>query len=332
MMKEGDNSLLGKIFRKIQGLNNGKLQKDNDSLNLNPSNSIQNNRILELQKANIELSDIPYTFQLLCNNNDKTKLQSAEILNSIMSKLTSAQLIKVSKVFRDNNSYEWNYEWKYREPKDLLHALMTEEEKVTILGLCSFHPNGYFREKAIKALSSMETGYGIPYFLIRTNDWVKEVRDISKEKLAKYITPQYSASFVNYLPLVFRLKECVRDEHSDTINSIISMLAREESSKALIHGLESTDSKVRLCCYKIILNKRVLDNKSIIDNLMKDTNSYNRLFVLRNIINEITVEEFTDNLQLLLNDKFAQIRIIALETMYKFNREEAKQILEKSLL
>ena len=330
-MKEGDNSLLTKILKKIQGFNNVKLQKDDGSLNFNPINSIQDNRIPQLPKANLELSDIPYTFLLLYNNNDKTKLQSAEILNCIMSKLTSAQLIKVYKIFRNNNSYEWNYDWQYREPKDLLHALMSDEEKVTILGLCSFHPNGYFREKAIKALSKMRTGYEIPYFLIRINDWVKQVRDISKEKLAKYITPQYSASFVNYLPIVFRLRECSRDQHSDTVNSIISMLAREESSAALIKGLQSNDCKVRLCCYKIILKKRVLDNKRIINNLMKDTNSYNRLFVLRNIINEITSEEFTDIRHLLLNDKFAKIRIIALETMYKFKPEEAKLILEKSL-
>ncbi|GAA0765013.1 hypothetical protein GCM10008908_00930 [Clostridium subterminale] len=323
--------MIKKIIQRIREFNNTKSLESNNLTTFKTSNSTHTNRINELLSDNLELSAIPDVFHLLLGNNEKVKLQSAESLNYVMSTLNSSQLIKVDKIFRERVSYEWSYDWRTKDPKELLHPLMSEEEKVTILGLSSFHPNGYFREKAIKALSNMETGHEIPYLLIRINDWVRPVRNSSKEQLLRYLTPEHTMSFINNLPLVLRLGECSREEHVDVINAVVSLLSSSESSQKLISGLQSPDSKVRLACYKIILKTRILDNKSIINYLIKDTNSYNRLFVLRNIQQEITPAEFTEVSQLLLHDKFAQIRILALETLYTFQPEGAINVLEKSL-
>ncbi len=323
--------MIKKVIQKIREFNNTKSLEPNNLITFKTRNSTHTNRTNELLSDNIELSAIPDVFQLLLRNNEKVKLQSAENLNYVMSTLNSSQLIKVDKIFRERVSYEWSYDWRTKDPKELLHPLMSEEEKVTILGLSSFHPNGYFREKAIKALSNMETGHEIPYLLIRINDWVRTVRSSSKEQLLRYLTQKHSMNFINNLPLVLRLGECSREEHIDVINAVVSLLSSSESSQNLISGLQSPDSKVRLACYKIIIKTRILDNKSIINYLIKDTNPYNRLFVLRNIKQEITADEFTEISQLLLNDKFAQVRIIALETLYSFQPEGAIDTLEKSL-
>ncbi|WP_346962539.1 hypothetical protein [Clostridium sp.] len=323
--------MIKKIIQKIREFNKAKSLEVNNLTTFKTSNSTRTNRMVELLSDNVELSAIPDVFQLLLGNNEEVKLQSAENLNYVMSTLNSSQLIKVDKIFRERVSYEWSYDWRTKDPKELLHPLMSEEEKVTILGLSSFHPNGYFRENAIKALSNMETGHEIPYLLIRINDWVRPVRNISKEQLLRYLTPEHTMSFINNLPLVLRLGECSREEHIDVIDAVVSLLSSSESSQKLISGLQSPDSKVRLACYKIILKIRILDSKSIINYLIKDTNPYNRLFVLRNIKQEITPDEFTDISQLLLNDKFAQIRILALETLYKFQPEGSINTLEKSL-
>lgn len=314
------------IIQKIKDLNKDKTINSNDST---ISNSV--NRLNELLSDNIELLSIPDAFQLLLSSNEKIKLQIAEILNNVMSSFNSTQLIKLDKIFRESMSYDSYNDWRNRNPKELLHPSMSEEEKITILGLCSFHPNGYFREKAIIALTSMEKGQGIPYVLIRINDWVKQVRNTSKEQLLIYLTPEHAMSFVNNLPLVLRLIECSRDEHIEIINAIISIISNEEGAEKLISGLKSKDSKVRLACYIIILQTKVMDNRSIIDYLIKDKNPYNRLFVLRHIHQGIKQDEFFDISPLLLQDKFAQIRIIALEKLYYFMPEEAMEQLEKSL-
>ena len=322
--------MIKKLIEIIVNGNKPKQIKDN-SISIQQAKNSQNTRLNELLRDNVKLSDIPDVFNQLLSSDEKIMLQAGEILNHVMSTLSAAKLIRVDKIFRERSSYDWHYDWRSKNPKDLIHPLMSEDEKIAILGLCSFHPNGYFREKAIIALSDMETGSEIPYLLIRLNDWVGQVRSTSKKQLLRYLTTEHATDFVNNLPLVLRLKECSRDEHIDIIDVVVSIISSTEGSKYLISGLQSSDSKVRLACYKIILQTKVLDNKSIINYLIEDANPYNRLFVLRNIKQEITKDEFLDISQLLLHDKFAQIRIFALETLYSFISEEAVPILEKSL-
>jgi HEAT repeat protein len=312
-------------------LNGNKLRPIRVENQTNLPLNIQYNILNELLRNNIELTDLPDAFQLLLSKDEKIKLKAAEIINKVMISLNSSKLIRMDSIFREGTSYEWYYDWESKDPKELLHPLMSEEEKVSILGLASFHPDGFFREKAIIALSIMETGNEILYILIRINDWVRQVRNTSKEKLQRYLKSEYAMNFVNNLPLVLRLKECSRDEYNDIINGVVSVLSSVEGSQKLINGLQSTDAKVRLACYKIVLKTKVIDNRSIIKFLIKDNNPYNRLSVLRNIQKDITKDEFTDISQLLLKDKYAQIRTFALKKLYEFTHEEAIDILEKSL-
>jgi HEAT repeat protein len=323
--------MIKKIMEIIANRKKSKQIKIDNPVSLQLANNIKDTNLIELLSDNIKLSAIPDAFQLLLSSDEKIKLQAAEVLNHVMSTLNHNRLIKVDKIFRDRSSYDWQYDWRNKNPEELLHPLMSEEEKVSILGLSSFHSNGYFREKAIIALADMKTGAAVPYLLIRINDWVRTVRSTSKERLLRYITPEYTAYFVSNLPLVLRLKECSREEHTDIIDSIVSIMSSEEGSHRLVSGLQSADSKVRLACYKIILQTKVMDNRSIINHLIKDTNPYNRLFVLRNIRQEITQDEFLNISQLLLHDKFSRIRIFALEVLYSFMPEETRSILEEGL-
>lgn len=323
--------MIEKIMNIIVSSNKSKLIKVDNSINLQRTKSIQDKIFNKLLSNNVEISAIPDAFQLLLSSDEKIKLQVAEVLNNVMDTLSCNQLIKVDKMFRERTSYDWHYDWRNKNPNELLHPSMSEEEKVTILGLSSFHPNGYFREKAIFALSNMKTGREIPYILIRINDWVKQVRNTSKEQLLRYVTPEYAMSFVSNLPLVLKLRECSRDEHIDIIDEVVSIISSPECYQKLISGLKSTDSKVRLACYKIILQTKVIDNRSIVNYLMKDTDPCNMLFVLRNIVYEITKDEFSDISQLLINHKYAQIRIFGIELLYSFMPKQSINILEKSL-
>lgn len=323
--------MIKKIMEIFANSNKSEQIKVDDPVSLQQTNNIKDAKLIELLNDNIKLSAIPDTFQLLLSSDEKIRLQAAEVLNHIMSNISPTKLTKLDKIFRERSSYDWQYDWRNKNPKELLHPLMSEEEKVSILGLSSFHPNGYFREKAIIAISDLKTGGAVPYLLIRINDWVRPVRTTSKERLLRYITTEYTAYFVSNLPLVLRLKECSRAEHIDIVDAVVLIISNVESSHKLISGLQSADPKVRLACYKIILQTKVMDDRTIINHLIKDNNPYNRLFVLRNIRPEITKDEFLNISQLLLHDKFAQIRIFTLELLNSFLHEEAITILEKSL-
>lgn len=323
--------MLKKILQKIIDFNRDRDLKINNTSILQSNERKQADRLFRLIREERQLSAIPDVFQLLLSKNLDIKLQSAKILNDIMHTLNSTKMINVDKMFRNSSSYDWDYNWGNKDPRELLHPSMSEEEKVTVLGLSSFHRNGYFREKSIINLSQMKTGHELTYLLIRVNDWVKQVQNVSKKHLIRYLKPENAMNLVNNLPLVFRLRDCSRGELDSIINVIVSLLSSIECTPQLICGLQSVDPKVRLSCYKIITDRSVLDNKSIIGYLIKDSNPYIKIFVLRSIQKRMTIDEFIGISHLLLNDRSVQVRIFALEMLYNFRPEESVGILEKSL-
>lgn len=143
-MKEGYTDLFKRIIEMITGK---KLDhsKRKDTIRLQEEKEMQYIRLKEMQGENVKLTDIPDIYQLLLCNDEEVKLQAAEILNHYMSSLNSYRLLKLDKIFRERSSYEWRFDWRSKDPKELIHPLMSEEEEVVILGLSSFHPNGYFR-------------------------------------------------------------------------------------------------------------------------------------------------------------------------------------------
>lgn len=323
--------MIDKIFRKLINLNKTRVPEKSNASNLQSNVKDQSKRILESMDRDRKLSAVPCAFKLLIDNDEETKLKVAESLNVFVNSINVGQLMKIDKMFRLNNAYDWTYDWRSKRPEEFLHPLMSESEKVTILGLSSFHPNGYLREKAVKGLCKTRTGDEIPYLLIRINDWVGEVRNLSKESFLKRINPKNAKNLVNNLPLVFRLKDCSRDEYDDIIDAVVSMLSSNECSSVLMDGLNSNDAKVRLCCYKIIIQTRTLDNKNMINHLIKEKNSFVRLFVLRKVQETMTCDEFRDISQFLLKDNLAQIRMIALEALHSFNLQGSIPALENGL-
>jgi len=291
VIKEGDMDMIKKIVDLFKSTNNSKQISLDKTVRIQQA-YIKEIRTRDLLNDNIELTEIPDVFQLLLSSDENIKLQAATVISNVLNSLILTDLIKLDIIFRERTSYEWYYEWSNSNPIELLHPLMAKEEKFSILGLSSFHPSGYFREKAILALSDMNTGGAIPYILIRLNDWVRQVRIMSQKQIKRYLKPEYARDFVRNLPLVLRLKECSRDDHLEVVNSVISIISSEEGSNELINGLETDDPKLRLACYKIILQTKLMDTRTIIKNIMKDSNPFNRLFVLKNIKSEVTREDF----------------------------------------
>lgn len=324
--------MISKILSKIIKLNTDKPISEGKPIPNQSFCKIPCDRIIELIETERDFSILPDAFQLLVSGSYEVKLKLIESLDIFISALDILQLVKVDKLFRDRTSIDWYYDWKHEEPKNLLLPEMSDSEKTTFLGLCSFHPNGYFREKAIKALSNYETGRELSYFLIRMNDWVMPIRNCAKVAVNNSLKQNDIKTIVNNLPLIFRLKDCERDEHTDFIQDVLKMLSQNECLEEIKNGLKSSDPRVRLCCYEIIMNAKYLDNKTIINYLIKERIPYIRLTVLRKIESIITEDELNEAVASLLKDKSSPIRVLALELLYSFNPINSLPILENALM
>lgn len=280
--------------------------------------------------VNNNISIIPKMFWYLVSSNLEKKDLAIKCLSTYLKEISFSQLTKLDKVFRERTSINWAYDWQTESPKILLNKTMNDEEKCYILGLASFHPNGYFREKAIKELTKLNSGKELTYLLIRCNDWVEEVRNITKKGIEIILKESNTKIIIKNLPLIYRLKNLFRNDNSRIFDSCVFAI-KESKEEDLIYGLKFKDSMVRLYSYIFILENNLLENFKLVLLALDEKVPYIRKKVVSSLVNGITKEQFDIIRKQLSKDKYFYIRKIYLELLNKFYGKKSRNIIKNFL-
>ena len=286
-------------------------------------------RSLEKEES---LEELPRAIYLLLSDNEELKLRTSKVIYRIIRNLSTEQLLKLDLLFRERTSLDWNFDWVNENPNNMLHLAMSDEEKIAILGLCTFHPNGYFREKSIKLLSEFQNSSIIPYIIIRLNDWVSPLRTLAKEVLKNKLLIENAKEIINNLPLLLRLKNCSRGVHEEIINMVTEFLISDKCRDELLCGLKSKNQKVRYYCYNTLMSFGVFHNATLIKYITKEKIPYIRLNVIRYVINNSSVDELKSFYRILLKDKNPKVRSEVLLAVSKYESIPIGKELEVSLL
>ena len=147
---------------------------------------------------------------------------------------TTKELAWLDCALRQRSSYSGDhfYEWHKVSPGQLGLLDRFGDASVSLLGMASFHQNGYVREGAIKRLNLITTGAELPFLMLRLNDWVSNVRDVAYEAIGSRLRPEYARHFIEHLALVSRLEEAGRADHQALIQAI-----KRSSSKVMNVGV-----------------------------------------------------------------------------------------------
>jgi hypothetical protein len=279
-----------------------------------------------------ELSKIPTIFELLLTSSNELKIRTAKVLQEYVLSLNILELSKLDHIFRNHTSLDCTYDWKNESPKNLLMSDMTEADKIIILGLCSFHPNGFFREKALHLLDLHDSGNEFPYLLIRCNDWVSEIRESAKKYVECRLTTKYVNHIVNNLPIIFKLKNTRRNDHSQMFEHVAHLLSQKESFPYLDQGTRSKSIKVRYFCYQMIVYSKLYKKELLFNYLKLEKEPHPRLLLFNELISDISVIEFNEYYPILKKDKFPMIRARVLEKYHFFFPNESICELESALV
>jgi len=114
------------------------------------------------------------------------------------------------------------------------------------LGAASFHPSGFVREAAVRALADVWSGDELRFLLIRRNDWVEPVRRAATAALDARVGAWNAALFLPELALVERLAECGRDDHLPFVRAVRTLLRDEAATRIVLVGrIGATDAATR---------------------------------------------------------------------------------------
>ncbi len=114
-------------------------------------------------------------------------------------------------------------------------------------------------ERRKRRLGKSLTGAELPFLLIRAHDWVEENRSTALELISLRVDDDYARHLLTWLPLVQRLSDTARADHSDTLNAVRDLLARPSTREVLYAGFASSDKFVRLFCFELALGTADVD-------------------------------------------------------------------------
>lgn len=201
-------------------------------------------RIVELA-AYGETASIPCVSRFLFSKEPAVRDTAGEAIASILSTLTPVELLQLADAF--NWEYGWHagQDWSQLRKKSVRKLAQTKDGKLStaVLGLLSFHRNGYVREEAVTLLAEMSDGAEVPFLLIRQNDWVTAISRRAQAAVKQRLGYSYSQYWFNNLDLIAHLPEFGRNDLSHITDAAFAQLLEPEHAERLGTLIASGDRK-----------------------------------------------------------------------------------------
>lgn len=220
----------------------------------------QQDEIIRKIGAAGEPAAISNLLPILMTANRKSALTCAEAIQHLLMQLKPADFVRFDEYIRQGY-YAWSagvdfQPWRSLRPTDVAYLAGMGDVSVSLLGIASFHTNGYVRAVAIRELGRIETGAELPFLLLRANDWVSVIRVSARNLLTTRVRPDYARHFLDWLPLVIRLSQTSRDDQSWILDSVQRLLQSSKVRETLFEGFVSRDCRARRFCFEVALKLR----------------------------------------------------------------------------
>jgi hypothetical protein len=276
-------------------------------------------------KGGKELDSLPAFYWVLYNQAGQDTTSSLENLKSILS-VSPADLWKIDTLCRSKTSMEWTFDWSTVGPEGLFPKDIADSDKVWIYGFSSFHPSGFFREKATIGLAGIKSGDEIPFLIIRLNDWVEGIREKAKQAIEERIVPAFALHFLKFYPLLKRLENAGRDAHGAVVKKITTLISQDR--KVMEQGLVAPDPDTRRLSFEIAANSSKIELGDVKDAIFEEPVGMIKLLALRSFENRVSFPEDSSFIHSLIEDRFAPIQRVALDILCSRSLENNQEILK----
>lgn len=288
-------------------------------------------RLLEEIGNSGELSAIPGILEFVLVNDRKVAVAAAQAVILLLAEVSQEDLVWLDGQMRIRYIVTYG-KWGGLEPAQLRVIQGLHTASAPLLGVASFHANGYIREKAIDLLAEMHNGDELSYLLIRANDWVPQVRAKAQYAIKMRIVSDYVGYFVRNIHLVERLSRS-SSAGTDELTDMIFRLMMEPAARELLHaGFTSLDKYVRRMSYRLALIAPEEDVLLVLNMALHNHDSFIRSWGAKEAANILEEDELKGILPVILRDTYMPVRRTALMIIVEHFPEDAHDALIAALL
>jgi HEAT repeat protein len=251
----------------------------------------------------------------------------------LLGKMSPIQLLHVDDEVRRWWQWSWcgNY-WERVSPA-LIRELPTDETtRSSVLGLFSFHRDGYVRHEAIRLLTQIHDGSELPYLLIRLNDWVEPIGADARHAVRSRISDQYLCRFVDNLPLAVHMLECRRRDQTEIVRQIILLLVQPRHDELLARAMNSEVREVRRSVVRLAIETSGEHRPRVIVHALRSDDGVIRLWGTERVRECFSGDQLERALGRLLRDPFMPVRRQALIIQSENSADSGREVWRRALL
>lgn len=266
---------------------------------------------------------------------DKLQLLAIHLLDELLRSVRPSQLPELDASVREWGYWGWSSweAWKQLQPT-LPDELPTGAHGPALLALLTMHANGFVREAAVRRLSTDTPDFAFPYVLLRANDWVGPIRELSKRFVREFLQPGHEPIVSHALPLILKMNEYQRGEHSEMLHSLRNYLETESGAAALGALLSDGDFESKRAVVRFFMRSPEHLRHRFVEHAIQDRDPVVRLWAARQLETiEAGDPRLASSLRArMLGDSVSGIRLEAIYSLVRADPPKAAPELTQKLL
>ena len=206
------------------------------------------------------------------------------------------------------------------------------DERLALLCLLSCDSDGHMREWAVRALSQETLDRELPFLIIRTNDWVEQVRDAAVSALSAYLTPEHGDALVRNLVYIEHAR-CYRraPAAAGLARRILTLLATAPFAPAVRKGLASGTGAIARSSLALAWENPDVPTGEAVDAATAHADPFVRLRLAELLADTPGDGEFDRAVAILATDRFAPVRRQALRLILRHSPDRAEDACRRFL-
>ena len=254
----------------------------------------------------------PLLLPYVIDGDAQTRVRVAGVIRELMRAVSPMEIIELDHASRSWRAYEGidRSDWYSVSASDVRQIALLADSTST-LGVATFHSSGHVRAAAVQQLDARGGDDALPYLLVRVNDWVTPVAEYARAAVVRR-TGFSPATWVVCLPLVVRLMQATRREHTEVVNAVFAFLRQPASRLALEIGCAAPDRGTRRVSFRLAREGAGDDLATVIARAYQDHDPIVRFEALRDAAERLDDASLGSVLNGAAYDTFAPIRRAAL--------------------
>lgn len=294
----------------IKRINQNKINKPDDMKKEYEKPELFLNRICRLYRAFFETN----------NNKKRAKLMSD--ITEILSMYDIAEMIRLDNHIRESlfdYYFYHNINWKKISAAKNNYPYLNDEEYYYFIILGSFHPNGYFRQKCIKQMATIDNT--LPYIILRINDWVGMVQQEAYNAALNRIKNASLEELFQALPVMLKVKNSLRRkiQYLEKTEALITKYLIEYIPDIEFKEIINYPLSVRNAFYRFICKYEVLEKSKMEQIMQIEKSIFAKRILIHTIIERYGLQEADYNRY--KKDKSSAVRRYAAESWYFLKKD-----------